>query len=347
MFNLLAYLSVGISIKNIINAAISIGLGLVNLVSMYIYYEKNKSLDKVIKIVLISYTITLIIGFIEFVTIKLNLDSVYKLFDIIFKRNYMKNKRVQFFFTEPSFIGMHMFGILLPLYFLSKEKKLLNLIIIYVIAALSFNCGVRIVIDVIAVIAVFCIYKIMRKRRYELFFIMPIILIAAITVGYKTNYRIRKIIDNGIYADGSLSSRYFRIQSSVYGYINDFPQALIGYGIGNSLVPIRSGYEKAMSEYKSSYTREMEELANPEFNDDSVSYCIYVRFISEFGLIIFIMTMYGLIKITRASCFKYKWPYLLIVMYIYLQFESYAFYAMWLYIITMCYTRNEEKGEKI
>ena len=341
IFNLIAYLSVGINLKNVINAMISIGLGFVSLISMYIYYNKNKNLDKIIRIISISYIITLIIGLIEFCTIKFNINVFYDFFKIIFKRNYMRNKRVQFFFTEPSFIGMHMFGILLPLYLFTNRKKILNLIIVYVVAALYFECGVRIILDVIAVATIFMLYTIIRKKNFILLFVMAIILILSFITGYKTNYRIRKIIDDGIYSDGSLASRYFRIQASIYGYINDFPQVLIGYGVGNSLKPLRSGYDNAIEKYKSSYVRETEQLADPEFSDDSVSYCLYIRFISEFGLIAFLIVLYYIIKVTKESSFKYKWPYLLTVMYIYIQFESYAFYAIWIYLLCMYYTKSK------
>lgn len=340
VFNFLAYLSVGIDIRNVINAMVSIGLGFVNFISMFIYYEKNKNLNKIIKIIIISYEITLIIGIIEFLTIKFNITALYDFFSFIFKRNYMRNKRVQFFFTEPSFIGMHLFGILLPLYLLSKNKRILGLIITYIIASLVFNSGIRIIIDIIVVGLILMIYKLITKRKFIILLSIPIILILALIIGYNTNDRIRKIVDNGVYADGSLASRYFRIQSSTYGYIRDFPQVLIGYGVGNSLIPLRSGYDQAISKYKSSYVREMEELANPEFNDDSVSYCLYIRFISEFGLLFFALFMYYLIKITKYSSFEYKWPYFIINLYIYLQFESYAFYAIWLYILVMYYTKK-------
>ena len=342
IFNLLAYLTKGINVKNVFNALISVGLGFVNIISMYIYYEKNRNLNILIKLILISYTITLIIGLIEFLTIKFEIHAFYNFFNIIFKRDYLRNNRVQFFFTEPSFIGMHIFGILLPLYLFSKNKKLLELIITYVIASLIFKSGVRIIIDIVVVTVIFLIYTIIKKKKYILLFVLPLILILTIMISYNTNDRIKKIIDKGIYADGSLASRYFRIQSSIYGYINDFPQALIGYGIGNSLIPLRSGYEQAIAQYKSSYIKEMEELADPEFTDDSVSYCLYIRFISEFGLILFILTIYYLIKITKSSSFKYKWPYFFMILYIYLQFESYAFYAIWIYILAMHYTKNKQ-----
>lgn len=340
LFNILAYLIVGINLENVLNAFISIGLGFVNLISMYIYYSKNKDLNKIIKIVMISYSITLIIGLIEFITIKFNITVLYNFFDIIFKRNYMVNNRVQFFFTEPSFIGMHMFGILLPLYLFSKDKKVLGLIITYTATSIIFNSGVRIIIDMVAVAAIFTIYQIIKKKKYILLIILPAILVLTITIAYNNNYRIKIIMDKGIYADGSLASRYFRIQSSIYGYIKDFPQVLVGYGIGNSLIPLRSGYEQAKEEYKSSYMREVNELGDSDFNNDSVSYCLYIRLISELGLIIFCLLMYYLLKITKKSVFKYKWPYLLTVLYIYLQFESYAFYAIWIYVLAMTFTQK-------
>lgn len=349
LFNLIAFFIVGINIKNFINACISIGLGFVNLISMYIYYDKNKNIDKIVKLAIISYSITLAIGIIEFIAIKFNIKIIYDFFNIMFKRNYLKYNRVQFFFTEPSFIGMHIFGILLPLYLFSKDKKVLSLIIAYSVLAVVFKSGVRIMIDIAVICAIFGVYYIISKKKYALLIVLPIVLGVFCKIGYDNNDRIRKIVDKGIYADGSLASRYFRIQASVYGYINDFPQVLLGYGIGNSLKPLRNGYNQAVAKYKSTYMREVKELGNPEFNDDSVTYCLYTRLISEFGLIFFIGAILYLIKITRESNFKYKWPYLVSVIYIYLQFESYGFYSIWIYILCMYYTKKlqetTEEGE--
>lgn len=349
LFNLISFCIVGINIKNFINACISIGLGFVNLISMYIYYDKNKSINKVVKLAIISYSMTLVIGIIEFIAIKFDIKIIYDFFNVMFKRNYLKYDRIQFFFTEPSFIGMHIFGILLPLYLFSKDKKVLALIIAYSILSVVFKSGVRIIIDIAVICAIFGLYYIISKKKYALLIVLTIVLGVFGKLGYDNNDRIRKIVDKGIYADGSLASRYFRIQSSVYGYINDFPQVLLGYGIGNSLKPLRSGYNQAVEKYESTYLIEVRELGDSEFNDDSVTYCLYIRFISEFGLIFFIGVLWYLIKITRESDFKYKWPYLLSVMYIYLQFESYAFYSIWIYILCMCYTKKlqetTEKGE--
>jgi len=342
IFNILAYLKVGLDVKNLINATISIGLGFVNICSMFIYYEKNKNLNKIINMVLISYSITLLFGVLEYLTIKLEINSLYKFFDIIFKRNYMNNDRVQFFFTEPSFIGMHLFGILLPLYMFSKNKNILKLIVIYVAASLIFQSGLRIMIDACAIASIFIIYEVIKKKKYIWLIIIPSILILVFEIGYITNERIQKIARAGIYADGSMSSRYFRIKSSIYGYRNQFPQALIGYGLGNSLIPLRSGYDQAYEEYMSPYLDEMLQLGDPDFNDDSVTYCIYIRLASEFGILFLGVVMYYLIKITKQSSFKYKWPYLLVNLYIYLQFESYAFYAIWIYILAMYYTKKSK-----
>ena len=120
------------------------------------------------------------------------------------------------------------------------------------------------------------------------------------------NYRVGQIVEKGIYADGSLASRYFRIQSSVYGYIKNPVQTLFGYGMGNSIIPLRAGYSLAKEKYVSSYVKEVNDLGNPDYFDDSVSY-----------------------------------EYFFVTLYLYLQFESYAFYALWLYVLAMLYSQRK------
>jgi len=123
LFNIIAFCIVGINIKNFINACISIGLGFVNLIGMYIYYDKNKTINKVVKLAIISYSITLAIGIIEFIAIKFDIKIIYDFFNVMFKRNYLKYDRIQFFFTEPSFIGMHIFGYYCHYICFQKTKK--------------------------------------------------------------------------------------------------------------------------------------------------------------------------------------------------------------------------------
>lgn len=331
------YSFVGVEIRNLINATISLALGITNLISIDIYFrQKNNKIDKCVKLLIITYTISLVIGWIQFLTIKLDIEILKDLFINIEKRSYIKYNRVQFTFTEPSFIGMHLFGILLPIYMYTKKKTLLSLIGIFAISAIIFSSGVRILIDMIVVITICYIIYFIKNRKNKKVIISTIMLLIIIltnfTILYKTNYRIKSIINNGIYADGSLASRYFRINASVKGVANDC-RLLTGYGLGNELLAIKSGYEQAMNEYKSSYTNEMEQLANPSYTDDSVSYCLYTRITSEFGIIFLIATITYIYQLSRKSSDLYLKNYIWILFYIYSQFESYAFYTIWLYIV--------------
>ena len=347
VFNLFISIFTMFYIKNIINVMIPIVLGMTLLISFNIYYEKEKDLKKLSKLIINAYSIALIIGIIQFISIKLEMKFMYNIFDLIFKRNYFRYNRVQFFFTEPSFIGMHLFGVLLPYYLFTKEKNIIKLIITFSVLAIIFSSGVRVLLDIFVVSFILLISYMIRKKWIKQLLILPIIAIVAILIMYNSNYRVKQIIDKGIYADGSLASRYFRIQSSVYGYVENPFQTLIGFGMGNSILPLRDGYEKAKEQYKSTYVKEVNDLGNPNYYDDSVSYCLYIRFISEFGLLMFICVLIWIIDITKQSKMNYKYEYLLITAYLYLQFESYAFYALWIFILAMLHTRKDDGKEMI
>lgn len=346
VLTIINYFILGFELINTINALISLGLGFVSLFSFDIYYSKTKNLEKVEKILIISYLIAVFVGIIQFITIKFNIQIFYKFFDAIFKRNYLGLNRVQYFFTEPSFIGMHIFGILLPMYFISKNKKILGIIILFSTTAIIFSSGVRILLDICVVGIILIFGYLARYKKYKIMIIIPLVLIIAFTILYNINYRVRKIANEGIYADGSLATRYFRIQSTVYGYTKNPIHFIIGYGMGNALIPLLEGYDDAIVTYKSSYVSEVLGLAEPGFKDDSVSYCLYIRFISEFGILFFIIASVYLFNITKSSSFKYKYTYLLIILYLYIQFESYAFYSIWMFVLVMLYTANKKDSNK-
>lgn len=345
------YIFIGIEIKNFINAGITLGLGIIDFISMDIYFrQKQNNIDKCVKILLLVYTISLIIGWLQFITIKLDIEPVKQIFYSIEKRSYMQSNRVQFTFTEPSFIGMHLFGILLPIYLFTKNKKILILILMFTMSSIIFSSGMRILIDIIIVASilyvVYLIKNINNKRVIMTTLILLFIGFLGITILYNTNNRAKNIINNGIYADGSLASRFFRINSTIKGCANDC-RLLTGYGLGNALIPIRNGYEEAMKEYKSSYTNEMEQLANPNFTNDSVSFCLYTRVISEFGIVFLIIAITYIYQLSIKSNNLFFRNYVWILFYIYLQFESYAFYTIWLYIVLLHLEIEKNRNENI
>ena len=138
--SLIAFIIHGINFGAFIDTVITLILGVSVLFSFEIYFVQRKnSLNKVCKYLIYSYSISLLIGLLQFIAIKLNIGFLQGLFDLISKRNYLQYSRVQFSFTEPSFIGMHLFGVLLPLYYCTKNKKILKLLISFIISSVIFN----------------------------------------------------------------------------------------------------------------------------------------------------------------------------------------------------------------
>lgn len=336
IFTLATYLFTSYTIANFISALISLGLGLVCLLSFDIYFiQRKNNIENIVKVLLYSYYISLIIGWIQYLVIRFNITKLIEIFNLIEKRSYIMYGRVQFTFTEPSFIGMHLFGILLPIYFYARDKKIIKLIILFSISSIIFGSGVRVLLDILIVTSILVLAKInfRNAKNIAILIFIPIVLFYSFNWIYNNNYRVRQIVDKGIYADGSLASRYFRINASIKGYRKSLDRLFIGYGMGNSLIPLKDGYFEAINEYKSSYLDEVIELGDPNFNNDSVSYCLYIRIISEFGIFMFMILIYYLISLCIRSRNKVCKIHLIIVLYLYLQFESYAFYAIWIYIV--------------
>lgn len=352
-----------------IAAFVPLTLGFTCLLSFLEFYTKQGSkfkqkLNLLTSIIIASYLISLLIGLAEYFALKYNLPGISDALGFLFKRNYLAKNRVQFFFTEPSFIGMHLFGILLPLFWLTKRHALLFLIILYSYSAILFGAGVRIILDIFLIAIILSFYY-LRKVKDKLFIPLGIVaIILFITSVSAVNGRFHKIFfgflnspgisldceleenqnteeclallrKSGINSDGSFASRVFRIKSTVFGYAKSPIGFLTGYGLGNSIHPARLGHAKAKKDYKSSYMKEVNDLANPEYHDDSVSYCLYTRIISEFGIFALLLGLSFLYNLARKSTLDYKYHHLLILLYLYLQFESLSFYAIWLYIAIM------------
>lgn len=324
-----------------IDAFIPLALGAILLFSFYIFYDKKKDLRTVVNIIVIAYAICAVIGLFEFLALQFGNHSFANWLAGLFKRNYLtSNGRVQFFFTEPSFIGMHLFGVLLPLYWLSRRKDLLFIIGLIAIEAILFGSGVRVALDIAVVAILYFGYLLFKHKKAKFIPLILLVLGLGFSYIYNHNVRVQKIVDSGVYADGSLASRYFRMQSSIIGYTKTPGQALVGYGLGNSLYPIHLGYDEAEEQYASTYRREVEDLNNQNLNyhDDSASYSLYTRMISEFGLILTAVALIYLVYLTKNSALPQRWLYLLVILYIYIQFESLGFYAIWIFIVTMLFT---------
>lgn len=343
LLSFLNFLIISFDFGNFLSASITLILGVLEYIAFYIFFViKKRSFKKIIKYILISYSIALIIGIIQFIVYKMQFTEIIRIIQFLQKRDYNK---VQFSFTEPSFISMHLYGVLLPIYFFIKDKRILRLIIIFAIFALLFDASTRMLIDTLAVIAIVTLFKVNFRKLKNIFVItvMAIISLFIFTRFYENNTRFQSIVDQGIYADGSLASRYFRINASIKGYQQDTVHFFFGSGLGNAIRPLRIGYNDALNEYDNWFMSEVIMLGNPSYTHDSVALCLYIRMISEFGIIFTFIFFAWVIsqaktKDDRMLC--------CLMLYVYIQFDSYAFYSLWLYL-TMMKRKRLVGGESV
>lgn len=334
--SLINYIFIDVSLKNLINTIVSISMGMVSLVSWDIYFvQKEHGFNKIVKVILLAYTIALIMGVFQFIAIKFHIDYLKSFFIAIEKRSYIKVNRVQYTFSEPSFIGMHLFGILLPIYMITKEKKILKLILAFSVCSIIFSSGIRVLLDILIVGTISIICKNLKNWKVIVSFIVIVpMVVFGFRYVYKRNNRVKAIINNGIYADTSLAVRYFRINASVLGLKKNPIRIFWGYGMGNSIIPLKEGYNEAIKEYENADNQEVRSIGKDDFTDDNVSFCLYVRIITEFGIFLSIYLLIYLINlnkyIDKENLFKL---YLPIMLYLYIQFDSYAFYSLWIYIV--------------
>lgn len=320
-----------------ISAMISIVMGLSCLFAFEIFFiQKNGNIKKIEKIIMWAYTISLCVGVIQYLAIRYNIMFIRILDASLVKRNYLWLNRVQFTFTEPSFIGMHIFGVLFPIYILGKNKNIAKLIIAYCLAAVFFGSGVRVLLDILVSVVIYFFYKIdfKKARNVAIVIITPILLVTSFMYMYNNNYRVQQIVKFGVYSDGSFASRWFRVNASLKGYQKDIAHILVGYGIGQEVIPQKLGYTDAVKEYKNYYMDEVRGLKDAiSTSEESVSYCFYIRLISEFGLVMSVLLLVILIRKYRDISSKQWKSVIMIAIYLMVQFESYGFYTIWLVIV--------------
>ena len=112
-----------------------------------------------LRILIASYWVSFGVGVVQWLSIRLHAKPLTDYFSHLMYRQYISDNSVwgggrpQFLFAEPSYIGMHLFGILLPLMWLMRgrdriyAKRLRDLIVTYAVGAVLMQAGTRIVID--------------------------------------------------------------------------------------------------------------------------------------------------------------------------------------------------------
>ena len=111
-----------------------------------------------LRILIASYWFSFGVGVVQWLSIHLRIKTLTDYFAHLMYRQYINESSVwgggrpQFLFAEPSYIGMHLFGVLLPLMWLMRgrdriyAKRLRNLIVVYAIGAVLMQAGTRIVL---------------------------------------------------------------------------------------------------------------------------------------------------------------------------------------------------------
>lgn len=333
IFSLFNYLVFTPYISNILNGLGTLLLGLTFYYSLNVFFIVKKNNPRFfLNILFIAYFISFVYGLLQL----LNFGFLNQIFVLIEKRHYF---RLSFSFTEPSFISLHIFGVLLPIIIIFKDykkegKKLFALMICFLVVTLIKGQSGRCFIDVAIVFLLYILTDYFKNGfTTNKLFLIPLIPICFI-VGYLVlinNNRVGNIMEKGIYFDSSLSARWFRIVAITKGLIKNPQQLLFGYGLGNTFYPFNNGYDYALSVYKNAYMGEVLSLYNTH---DSQFFCGHLRIIADFGLFIYIYILWLLIKNKKTNLFL-----LLVILYLYIQFDSFAWYSIWLYLFYTNYSK--------
>jgi hypothetical protein len=311
-------------------------LGFAFLFCLFCMQKRNhRWIYRATKILFYGYLIALLFGILQFLYLKGFAPQIIP-FDSIFSR-YYQNK-VQFSFTEPSFASVHVFGIisffsLLAIREPSRKRNYLGYISPFFIAISVFSgSSLRVLMDCASVGTALFVSIPGRKKL-----LMLIIGSACIAAGLaylppQITERINRIITSEQILDPSAAIRKFRFDAAIDGVKSSSYTLLFGYGFGNSGAAMATGYTEAYKSVIAKYS-EIEEL---ETKPDGLTYSMHAKWIAEHGFIGYI----SIIILLFNRRYKFLWASTLII---YFQFDSYAFYTLWLYLYARIFALGSDQ----
>ncbi|WP_133119849.1 hypothetical protein [Pseudooceanicola lipolyticus] len=331
-------------LSNAMDSLATLFLGVTFYFSLCVFLRgEHERLVKMCSHIAVAYMFSLAYGVLEILTYKFHFLPLGQLFDIVEKRNY--GERISFSFTEPSFISMHIFGVLLPVVlvlnraaesdFTVKAKRRARSAFWGIMAiALIFGTSVRLLIDSTIVFLLLLAFGQIRSlfgtARNAVLGIAIIAIVGVavtpfVTVGKFD--RLSRILEAGsghraIGADLSLQARAFRIQALSEGILQDSHTLLFGVGMGNAYSLVNQGAAATLGKIPG-LDKNTEVSSALKLNDNSF-FNLHLRVVAELGLI-FYLFMFGLLL--RGGWLLY----LLVLSWLYMQFDSYAFFGIWLY----------------
>lgn len=322
---------------------ISILLGLTCLISLDIAIRiKGIPLRTLLTTLFAAYVMAFFTGILQYAALEQHLGwrsiRVY-FWDILYR--YYVGIRPQFMFAEPSYIGMHLFGILLPVFLLTHDRRIGITVAVFAVGAIIMGSGTRIVLDTVIAVLLWLVATVnFRSRKATTCFTIASGLITASGIGALfLDPRLNSLVTNGLLAgDGSMSARIFHMLAPMWSWKHDRTHLMFGWGAGNISNAVRTGYSGARRWYDAHggiSNAEIDGLANPP--TDTFTMSIYASFITEFGLFCFLSF---LLLIVVFITLHHNWSrkticWLILLAYLYIQFEAYAFYAIPLFIWTV------------
>jgi hypothetical protein len=280
----------------------------------------------------------------------LGMGFISDIAQLLFKRNG-ELERFSFLFAEPSFVSVHLFGVLLPFIFYCWKlgwsehfNMLLRVFFLYLLFSFLFMDSVRFYIDVIFFAGVFLYFKMtglfLRPSNIKVLFFV-IFSIFSFSLLYKFPILIEWLTLGRVKAEGgmldmlgsdpSLASRFFRMDALINGFDVQPIHLITGVGFGNVGYLVDLGFVDALKNFGSNYFKEVEDIAR-DGNGPNV-FNMYTRLVGEFGLLVTAIMLVAFYE--KRIAFLY-----LVVGWCYIQFDSYAFYGGWIYLAIFIHVRR-------
>lgn len=311
-----------------------------------------------LRILIAAYWVSFAVGVVQWLSIHLHFKPLINYFSHLMYRQYIDDSSVwgggrpQFLFAEPSYIGMHLFGVLLPLMWLMRgrdriyAKRLRNLIVVYAIGSVLMQAGTRIVLDsVVALLVAIIVHNSWCDKKQRVRGIAQ--LLGAVMLGLLgvlADSRLSSIAENGAEGDGSFFARIYQSLDPICGLLAHPWTVLTGYGSGNIINAVWAGAkhaERLLNGLGMNGSAAVGFAAG--MNADTVwTMCAYTSVVAEYGLIgLVLLVIASIVSMTRvfdtAAAEHGVWSktvicWLVLIVYLYIQCENYAFAALPLFI---------------
>ena len=323
-----------------------------------------------------SYWFAFGVGAVQWLTVQLKITPLVDYFEHLMRRQYITTDsqwgggRPQFLFAEPSYIGMHLFGVLLPLFWLVRRRdrafaaRLRDLIIVFSVGAVAMQAGTRIILDILVALVIVIVletkWRDAAQRMRGMLALIGTALLGAIS--FALNQRLSSIAENGASGDGSFFARLYQSLDPLCGLIRHWWTLLFGYGASGIADAAKTGAAQAadLLDAWGLDGKAAQGFADGQKADTIWTMSAYTSFITEYGFIGFALLIVALIwRIRRViatgittnnplhndATLKSTMPvnkllicWLFIIAYLYVQCENYAFAAIPLLIWGMAHT---------